>query len=56
MTFFLRNNLPRIKDGAYVVNHDHKKVKDHIRFRYLLTEIKLYTLIYLELNIFLKKY
>ena len=31
-----------------------KKVKEHIRFHYLLIEIQLYTLILLELNIFLK--
>ena len=33
-----------------------KIVKEHIAFHYLLTEIHLYTLILLELNIFLKKY
>ena len=36
---FSRNNLPRIKDGAYVINLDDKKVKEHIRFHYLLTGI-----------------
>ena len=25
-----RNNLPRIKDGAYVINLDDKKVREHI--------------------------
>ena len=33
-----------------------KIVKEHIGFHYLLTEIPRYTLILLELNIFLKKY
>ena len=33
-----------------------KKVKELIGFHYLLTEIQLYTLILLELNIFHKKY
>ena len=32
-----RNNLPRIKDGAYVINLDNKKVKEQIGFHYLLT-------------------
>ena len=47
---FSRNNLARIKDWAYVINIDGKKVKEHIGFHYLLTEIQLYTLILLELN------
>ena len=25
--FFSRNNLPRIKDGAYIINFDDKKIK-----------------------------
>ena len=50
-----RNNLTRIKDGMYVINLDDKKVKKHIGFHYLLTEIQLYILILLELNIFHKK-
>ena len=33
-----------------------KIVKEHIGFHYLLIEVQLYTLILLELNIFLKKY
>ena len=53
---FSRNNLPKIKDGAYVINLNDKKVKEHTGFHYLLTEIEMYTLIILELNIFLKKY
>ena len=43
-----RNNLPRGKEGVYIINH-----QEHIGFHYLLTEIHLYTLILLELNIFL---
>ena len=50
---FPRNNLPRIKHGAYVINLDDKKVKGHIGFHYLLIEIQLCTLILLELNILL---
>ena len=50
---FSRNNLPRIKDGVYAINLNDKKVKKHIGFQYLLTEMQLYTLILLELNIFL---
>ena len=53
---FPRKNLPKIKDGAYVINLNDKKVKKHIGPHYLMTEIQLYTLILLELNIFLKKY
>ena len=49
-------NVPWIKDGAYVKNPDNKKVKEHIGFRYLLTEINLHTLILLELNMFFNKY
>ena len=36
---FSRNNLPRIKDRAYVINLNDKKVKVHIGFHYLLTEM-----------------
>ena len=50
------NNLPRIKDGAYVINLDDKNSKKHIGFHYLLTEMQLYILILLELHIFLSKY
>ena len=53
---FSRNNLPKIRDKAYVINLDDKKVKEHIGFHYFLTEIHQYTLILLEFNIFLKKY
>ena len=48
---FSGNNLLGVKDGAYVVNLDDKNSKGN-----LLIEIQLYTLILLELNIFLKKY
>ena len=53
---FSRNNLFRIKNGAYVINHDEKKVKEHIGFHCLLTEIQLFTVILLEMKIFLKKH
>ena len=52
----LRHDLPRTKDRAYVINIDDKKVKEHIVFHYLMTEIQLYTMILLELNIFHKMY
>ena len=51
-----RNNLNRIKDGAYVTNLDDRKAKHHIGFHYFITEIHLYTLTLLSLNILLKKY
>ena len=35
---FSRNNLPRIKDGVYVINLNDKIVKEHIGFHYLLTK------------------
>ena len=28
MMFFSRNDLSRIKDGAYVINHDDKRSKE----------------------------
>ena len=43
-----RNNLPRKKVGAYVINLHNKKVKEHIGIHYLLTEIQLYILILLN--------
>ena len=49
-------NVSGIKDGVYVISLDNKKGKKHIGFYYWLTEIQLYSLILLELNIFLKKY
>ena len=39
---FSKSNLHRIKDGAYVINLDDKKVKKHIGFHYLLIKIRLY--------------
>ena len=56
MFFFQKNNLPRIKNGAYVVNVNDKKVKEYTGFHYLLTETQLNNLIHLELNKFLKKH
>ena len=56
MVFFLRDNEPKINDGAYVISLDDKKVMEHIGFCYSLTKTWLFTLILLELNIFRKKY
>ena len=53
---FSRNNLPKIKDGAYVINSMIKIVKERIGFHYSLIEMQLHTLILLEFNIFHKKY
>ena len=36
---FSKDNLPRIKDGAYAINLDDNKIKEHIEFHYLLMEI-----------------
>ena len=47
---FSQEIVSRIKDGAYAINLDDKKVQ------YLLTEIQIYTLTFLELNILVKKY
>ena len=38
-----------------MINLDVKKVKKHIGFHHILTEIRLHTLILLKLNIFDKK-
>ena len=38
-----------------MIDLDNEKVKEHIRFHYLLTEILLFTLILLEWNIFLSE-
>ena len=46
---FLRHNLPRIKDGAYVIN---LLDKAKIGFHYLLKDIRPCSLIILELNRF----
>ena len=57
MVFLSRENLPRIKDGVYVINLDDKQSKGiHWVSLYLLTKIRLCTLILLELNILLKKH
>ena len=53
---FSRNNLSRIRDRAYVINLRDEKVKEYIGFLYLLTEIQVYNLMFLELDTFLKKY
>ena len=53
---FSRNSLSRLKDEAYMINLDDKKVKEHIGFHYLLREIHLYRSILWQLNIFPKKY
>ena len=42
---FSTNNLPRIRDGAYDIISVTEKLKEHIGFHYLLTEIHLGTLI-----------
>ena len=53
---FSRNNLPKkIKDGAYVTNLDNMQMQAHIGLLYFVTEMKLFILIVLVLNIFLKK-
>ena len=39
-----------------MINFDDKNAKERIGFPYLLIEIQLFTLILLEMNIFLKKY
>ena len=43
---FSRNNSSRIKDGAYAINLDGKKVKKYIASHYLLTKMQLCTLIF----------
>ena len=52
---FSKNNLPRIKDGAYVINLDDKKSKETHQVSLLIDKnTALYSWIVLELNIFLK--
>ena len=54
---FSINNLPRIKDETYVTKLNDKKVEEYIGVHHLLkTYIQLYTLILLELNMFLDIY
>ena len=36
---FSGNNLPKTKDGRYVINIEDKKIKEHIGFNYFLGEI-----------------
>ena len=52
---FSRNNLRRLKDWAYVINLDGKKVYKQIGFHYLLTEIQVYGLFLLQVTKFYKK-
>ena len=49
-TAFSKNNLPRIKDGSYVINLNDTKIKQHTGFHYLFAEIQLHVLVPLELN------
>ena len=56
MVFFSRNNLPRIKDGASVINLDDKNSKRTHWVSLFVKKRQLYTLILMKLNIFLKKY
>ena len=53
---FSRDDLPKkIKDGAYKINLDEYTVQARIGLLYFAAEVKLFTLIALVLNIFLKK-
>ena len=52
---FSRNNLPKLKNGAYVINLDHSKNTGTHSIVILMKKMKLFTLIVLMLNIFLKK-
>ena len=53
---YSRNNLPKqIKDGAYVINLDEHKDTGTHWIALFCKKIKLFILIVLELNIFLKK-
>ena len=49
---FLRDNLPKTKDRAYMMKN---KVKKHTAFYYLSTEIHLCSFSLSGINIFLKK-
>ena len=52
---YSRNNLPKIKDGAYVINlHEYESIGTHWMVLYVNGNTK-YILIVLELNIFQKK-
>ena len=56
---YSRNNLPKIKDGTYVINlHEYGSVRSHWIALYVITEkdlTMLYTLIAFGLNIIEKK-
>ena len=53
---FSRDNLPKkIKDGAYVINLMNIQMLTHIGLLYFVTKMKLFILMVLVLNIFLKK-
>ena len=53
---YSRNNLPKqIKDGAYVINLDEYKDTGHTGVLYFVKKKKLFTLIALALDIYLKK-
>ena len=53
---YSRNNLPnKRKDRAYVINVDEYADVGHIGLLYFVTEVKLFILIVLVLNMFLKK-
>ena len=53
---FSKNNLPnKIKDGAYVINLDEYADVGTHELLYFVTEMKLFMLIVLVLNKFLKK-
>ena len=54
MAFFARNNVPRIKYGAYVINLDDKNSKPTHWFHYLLTVMQYFDSF--GMNVFLKKY
>ena len=58
MLFFPRDNLPRIKDGAYVIDLDDKESKGPywVLLFIDMIEIPLCTFIFLELNIFCHMY
>ena len=54
---YSRNNLPnKIKDGAYVINLDEHVDVGTLGSLCFVTEMKLFILIVLVLNIFLKKF
>ena len=52
----LRDNLVRIKDGAYIINLMTNKVKGYIGCHYILTKIQLFIVILLGLDKFHQKF